>query len=963
MNDANGGKGQLQGYISDVDFTCGGVGYDAAYLLVKNESGLEYKDEERLALSFRDPPTKTDFETYLFETNTEMTSRSAPVSPAPPRYTPRPFLRNVGTFHENGSFGPIDPHPREASVLSRVQAASDTYWLQHRQGNDLTVRPGSVVSPQTLFTGRERRANGQETLHAILLNARLLIHNPRTGEPGAVNGHASVQLHAAPSNNRLWNLETPYATDQQIQETLTNYGSGVHREQDESSSDESSVSEGWRARPIHAPRPMRPLDVQRIVASSHLQGVGEPVRGYITHPDGNPPPFDTSQMQNIGRTPTGDHVLQFPDPTRSQADIEGMERPGTPRLPWTLMHDPPVLSSVNNPRLAVDAWTSQSSVPAERWNPLNGNVERVHYNARACNWMCEDSTTGIPSGTTAGRNEEEEPSAASGVEGEVATSSEAEMEEGEVRDESAAPREENTRVQTTDAQALTRTTDPRLQSRADVVPIPVIGSGRKGAVITRSCYSSSASPASIDSTVDPSIYSRRSITRSPLSISERILEAERIIAAAVHRVSSADPLFDFEYDSSSDSPPELLEGDSSDEQISSDSQIKSSGKIVTVRTADCLEALAYMRRAAPTPDRDPEVRNAAMKDLEEWSRQQARLQDGVRCSENHRALRPMRDGMEVLRLYLEDIVDRDTMALEARGNQSWPDALADSASENALNLISRPAGDGKRKICDDFIVAITRDEKRLRRMGGEALAWDPARRAGLYAEGRRLQNYLAPLINLRGFVLLCMGQLNDLAIRRQYPLDVSGIGHDVDVPTPFLKWEEHAKLTCLQRAFAQDGQMNVAIELDAFLKIRFHDARILARMLHANVFDASDYTPVPEDVETNANDMRAAECMLGNSFVSRALTPGLFSHTPPPPTWLLQGDCHSQAHGERMLNKSTSPGRSSPFRIFDGRGHYRSIRAVPSQFRPVDSAMIEYNVVIFWSMPKRCSWTSFSLPS
>jgi hypothetical protein len=151
----------------------------------------------------------------------------------------------------------------------------------------------------------------------------------------------------------------------------------------------------------------------------------------------------------------------------------------------------------------------------------------------------------------------------------------------------------------------------------------------------------------------------------------------------------------------------------------------------------------------------------------------------------------------------------------------------------------------------------------------------------------------------------------------------------------------------LQRAFAQDGQMNMATELDAFLKIRFHDARILACMLHANIFDASDYTPVPEDVETNANDMRAAECMLGNarispiqvtndadgmalqSFVSRALMPGLFSHTPPPPTWLLQGDCHSQAHGERMLNKSTSPGCSSPFRIFDGRGHHRSIRGRP----------------------------------
>ncbi|KAJ7896541.1 hypothetical protein B0H13DRAFT_1885051, partial [Mycena leptocephala] len=162
-----------------------------------------------------------------------MPSRSAPASPAPPRYTARPPLaRNAGRGTtrpgaplvspltplpagildrtRRGSFGPEDPHPREGTILSRVQALTDQLWVRHRRGEELAVRPGSVVSPQAMYTGRETRANGQETYHVVLMNARLLVHNPVTGEPGSINGHASVQLHAAPGNQRDWNLEVPY---------------------------------------------------------------------------------------------------------------------------------------------------------------------------------------------------------------------------------------------------------------------------------------------------------------------------------------------------------------------------------------------------------------------------------------------------------------------------------------------------------------------------------------------------------------------------------------------------------------------------------------------------------------------------------------------------------------------------------------------------------------------------------
>ncbi|KAJ7835063.1 hypothetical protein B0H13DRAFT_2426154 [Mycena leptocephala] len=452
-----------------------------------------------------------------------MPSRSAPSSPAPPRYTPRPPLaRNPGRGMMStgtplvspltplpagildrtcrGSFGPEDPHSREGTILGRVHALADQLWVRHRQGNELTVRPGSVVSPQALYTGRERRANGQETYHAVLMNARLLIHNPVTGEPGSINGHASIQLHAAPDNKRDWNLEVPYVSDLQVQNTLTKYGAGVHREvsrqrrrgkyrltvarrilQDESSDSESVVSEGWRsASPSSAPAPVSST-------TNEDRRVTSPTSGYITHPVGLPPPFDTSRMQEIGRTLDGDHVLHFPEAPVDGSPTETVaERPGTPRLPWRLLHECPalrleetsVLGAVSDDEEAPSSptddwlpanpadWTSPGSafVPAD--TQLNDRVERVSYDARMCLWKTRPDnanlpklvfsgfagpTEGVPSPTNGLANEDD---AASVME---------EREEGEIQEAVSV--------------------DPRLRSRADHVAVPAIGTGRRGVVI------------------------------------------------------------------------------------------------------------------------------------------------------------------------------------------------------------------------------------------------------------------------------------------------------------------------------------------------------------------------------------------------------------------------------------------------------------------------------------------------
>ncbi|KAJ7845566.1 hypothetical protein B0H13DRAFT_2363575 [Mycena leptocephala] len=106
-----------------------------------------------------------------------MSSHSTPVSPTTSSRWPRSMISDAGRGVSNlgmplvspltplpaevldrtrkGTFGPEDPHPREGTVIRRVQAATDAEWVKHRQGKDLTVRPGSVVSPQAHYTGKE----------------------------------------------------------------------------------------------------------------------------------------------------------------------------------------------------------------------------------------------------------------------------------------------------------------------------------------------------------------------------------------------------------------------------------------------------------------------------------------------------------------------------------------------------------------------------------------------------------------------------------------------------------------------------------------------------------------------------------------------------------------------------------------------------------------------------------------
>ncbi|KAJ7930584.1 hypothetical protein B0H13DRAFT_1858708 [Mycena leptocephala] len=764
-----------------------------------------------------------------------------------------------------GTFGPEDPHPKEGTVIRRVQAATDELWVKHRKGVDLIARPGSIVSPQTLYTGKERRGNGQDVYHAILLNARLLIHNPDTGEPGAINGHAGIQFYAAPVNNRAWGMEVPYASDAQLDLALAKYGIGVHREVDQDSSNESSVSEGWRPKPaIESPVPRR--------AELGEQAV-----------------LDVADFFCSELGCTEDTEQRIADEAALYAPEEVGE---STRLPWAIRLGPVSLPTTWTP--AEDAWTPSNPKPLERWEHADGHIERVHYSPRTCNWVRPPNADLLPKLVFSSFNatETDEPTSpqalvAIGNNDDSISSSSSEEEEGEI-DDHALPH------------------DPRLRSQADEIPLPVLGSLRRGALITRDKYSSSPSVAPSESTADCSVYDRSLDANDLATSANRLAEAERIISAAIHSEffdlppatsSSPDPLFQFDPDS--DSLPELVDASSSESTGSSDLDRLDLDGMVEVCSVDCIDAINHIRQIAPSSDLDPHQRSSAQFQLLAWGRQQEEIKERLRNGENNQALFPLRQALDMMNRLLDGLVDRAEMTdHRGDGNCGGGAKESDNATtimnaEQTLDLVAPRSGEGKRKIRDESVVAITRDGKRLRRMNGEAWGRGIAWRVALQAEVARLRVYLGPLVDLR-----------------------------------------------------------------------FRDARVIAHLLHSDILSLDDVLPLDNDVGPQQNDeLSAAQIFeracfnhkysepVSNVFLRQTTPPGI--HVPGPlfrtlpvPAWLTstsRGQTSRPASpAERMFRRNESSGAVAPFQIYDTFGNY-SVRPARRSPIPIHAAPRRYD--------------------
>ncbi|KAJ6504335.1 hypothetical protein C8R47DRAFT_1248401 [Mycena vitilis] len=337
------------------------------------------------------------------------TLRTPPLAPIP-----GDVLSRTRTHH----FGRVDTHPRSGTNHQRVHAATDLQWAAFRRGHELTVRPGSVVSPQTVYTGREVRSNGQEVHHAVLLNARLLVHNPDSGEPGMQNGHAMVHFYTAPRADVAWELETPYASADSVSRQLQGYSAAIHQEVGrQRRAGKFTIDAERQIKEIYSPppptpfpramsSPRRPISPLAKLLPARLplrrSGAETPPEHfrYLTYPARTPPRTRpaNSLSTNYIEVDTGNRVLALP--TSAHPHLDASPRPGTPGLPGRLHEGRPKLRRAHSSDDAMEdvipapPAPSAPSAPAEQLaapvpRPSALTKERIN---KVRTWMSSQQT-------------------------------------------------------------------------------------------------------------------------------------------------------------------------------------------------------------------------------------------------------------------------------------------------------------------------------------------------------------------------------------------------------------------------------------------------------------------------------------------------------------------------------------------------------------------------------------------
>jgi hypothetical protein len=105
-----------------------------------------------------------------------------------------------------------------------IQRAVSAQWDNYIQQRPLTVRPSFSASPQTIYLGNRRLANGETAHDMVNLNSLLLINNRHDGHPSLITGHSYTHLIAAPTSaSQIWHLEVPYPADARIREAMDSF--------------------------------------------------------------------------------------------------------------------------------------------------------------------------------------------------------------------------------------------------------------------------------------------------------------------------------------------------------------------------------------------------------------------------------------------------------------------------------------------------------------------------------------------------------------------------------------------------------------------------------------------------------------------------------------------------------------------------------------------------------------------
>ncbi|KAJ6450732.1 hypothetical protein C8R47DRAFT_1230121 [Mycena vitilis] len=233
--------------------------------------------------------------------------------------------------HRVHYFGRVDARPFGGTIHQRLRAAADSSWAG-------LLQDGEVPS-------------GRQVHHAVFLNARLLIHNPATGQPGTRNGHAIVHFFAAPlDEHATWDIEALYGTTRSFNRQLSHYGPNVHRELEMQRRPGEFLMNANRSL-TSIPTSIPEAPPSRTVLTAAIAPRLAPIPEIRTNrflrdpiPARAPPPrLGELQGQNTGLVDadTGHEVVALP--TRAHPTLPAAPRPGTPGPQYRLLEQPPRL--------------------------------------------------------------------------------------------------------------------------------------------------------------------------------------------------------------------------------------------------------------------------------------------------------------------------------------------------------------------------------------------------------------------------------------------------------------------------------------------------------------------------------------------------------------------------------------------------------------------------------------------
>ncbi|KAJ6503467.1 hypothetical protein C8R47DRAFT_1210714 [Mycena vitilis] len=833
------------------------------------------------------PPNFTNLATPTRMPPTSLPKRPSDPSPSPSNKSPpqpaRPSLLSplpcdVLSRDRSHYFGRVDVQPHGGNALARVRAAANSQWAEHRRGQELEVRPGSVVSPQTLYTGVETRPNGQEVHHAIFLNA-------------------------PPLGDQPWEFEVPYSSASQIQTAMSSYSPAVQAEIERLDNTPEGIPR-LTPPPSSIPlanQPLRTFPSQPYTFSMPplppfpaLRRAGAALPAAAHSGSGNPP-------LTTHTSPT------ITEPARPSSAGEGRPnyRPDTPYpLAASSLRKPSLLSSIRSSaaneaegdaelraaRVLMRLKSLEKAPPAG-----NSRLERLQYEARRCARATEVDADGLPRyvcGVYRVPGEDEATSSPGAARRQASSSEDAispassDIELVEVpattydSDEDAEDVTDDEGVNEEGGSQEVAKAVPGSEELAE--PAVVAGKHR----ITRDYFNYSPSPSSACySPASPAPHlPTRANSLSPILVDDDVAPLPSPVFAfnppsTFLLNSSSDPsrpIYIPERDCRSTRPVSPPTGPGSDNgsmpalsDVSSDSGHSDYGEatvphpilplpkpisFAVVDKKQIHENIHFMSRHYLNPRHAQNQIHLVWIQMDALSQRRAQILRDTHAQRNQRMTQPLLSLLDLFE-HSKSLLEPDasaTVDIERMEKSSVFDSNraehyrvqeAESTIEALLADKVIHFTDGTSRIRDGAYVAVARDGQRVRELSDEAWLQTPMYRGALGLLAELCPEDIACATVARALV----GEFTQLADTETlvwgWDFTITDLHQTTQAPPPYLFPKEYAHLRLLLYVFAKHDQLEVVEIINTVLNYRFRKAAVINHFLHGGLLELNDAVP------------------------------------------------------------------------------------------------------------------------